>query len=204
MSAGRYDVVVVGTRVAGAATAMLLARQGLRGLAVDRASFPSDTVSSHQLQVPGAALLQRWGLLGRLTAAGTPPARRVRFDAGDGLVIDGRFPAYDGVDALYSPLHDHQRHRDRGMYDFTLRLAAFTPASPGQRRFLVAVAADQREADRFIGAFAGIEPPERYFTLRTAVRVLGAQATRKYATAVAERKVTATVQSSPRTRGPAG
>src|SRR6266702_3938257 len=78
MGAGRYDVIVVGARVAGAATAMLLARQGLRVLAVDRVSFPSDTISSHQLQVPGAALLHRWGLLGKLTAAGTPPARRGR------------------------------------------------------------------------------------------------------------------------------
>ena len=103
MGAGRYDVIVVGARVAGAATAMLLARQGLRVLAVDRVSFPRDTISSHQLQVPGAALLQRWGLLGRLTAAGTPPARQVRFDAGGGLVMNGRFPAYQGVDALYSP-----------------------------------------------------------------------------------------------------
>jgi 2-polyprenyl-6-methoxyphenol hydroxylase-like FAD-dependent oxidoreductase len=102
MGAGRYDVIVVGARVAGAATAMLLARQGLRVLAVDRARFPSDTISSHQLQVPGAALLQRWGLLGRLMTAGTPPVRRVRLDA-DGLVMDGQFPAYDGVDALYSP-----------------------------------------------------------------------------------------------------
>src|SRR5215471_7516388 len=103
MGAGGYDVIVVGARVAGAATAMLLARQGLRVLAVDRVAFPSDTVSSHQLQVPGAALLHQWGLLGKLTAAGTPPARRVRFDAGAGLVIDGRFPDYAGVDALYSP-----------------------------------------------------------------------------------------------------
>ena len=103
MGAGRYDVIVVGARVAGAATAMLLARQGLRVLAVDRVSCPSDTISSHQLQVPGAALLHRWGLLGKLAAAGTPPARRVRFDAGGGLVLDGRFPAYGGVDALYSP-----------------------------------------------------------------------------------------------------
>jgi len=103
MGAGRYDVIVVGARVAGAATAMLLARQGLRVLAVDRVSFPSDTISSHQLQVPGAALLHRWGLLGKLTAAGTPPARRVRFDAGGGLVMDGQFPACEGVDALYSP-----------------------------------------------------------------------------------------------------
>jgi 2-polyprenyl-6-methoxyphenol hydroxylase-like FAD-dependent oxidoreductase len=407
MSAGRYDVIVVGARVAGAATAMLLARQGLRVLAVDRASFPSDTVSSHQLQVPGVALLQRWGLLGTLAAAGTPPVRQVRFDAGEGLILDGQFPGYEGADALYSPrrtlldstlieaarragaevrenfrvtqvtasvgrvtgirgsargrpavtetaslvigadgkrslvagavgarryrerpvrsfasysywagvpvsggelyqrpsravavfptndgltmvyaaapiaefasaradleghflrtldlcgdlgervrsgtraerlrttpdqpnmfrrphgpgwalagdagvvmdsvsaqgmtnalrdasylsavvvaglggsrpladaLHDHQRQRDRairGMYDFTLGLAAFPPATLGQRHFLAAVAADQRETDRFLGAFAGIVPPEHYFTPGTAVQVLGSRAIRR-------------------------
>src|SRR5262245_15351339 len=103
MGAGRYDVIVVGARVAGAATAMLLARQGLRVLTVDRVLFPSDTISSHQLQVPGVALLRRWGLLSELTAARTPPTQRVHFDAGGGLVMNGQFPAYDGVDALYSP-----------------------------------------------------------------------------------------------------
>ena len=97
-----YDVIVVGARVAGAATAMLLARQGLRVLAVDRVSFPSDTISSHQVQVPGIAMLRRWGLLDRIRAAGTPPARRVRFDSGD-VVLEGSFPAYEGVNALYSP-----------------------------------------------------------------------------------------------------
>jgi 2-polyprenyl-6-methoxyphenol hydroxylase-like FAD-dependent oxidoreductase len=406
MGAGRYDVIVVGARVAGAATAMLLARQGLRVLAVDRVSFPSDTISSHQLQVPGVALLHRWGLLGKLTAAGTPPAHRVRLDAGGGLVLSGQFPAYDGVDALYSPrrtlldsilveaarqagaevrenfrvtqltasggritgirgsarghpavtetaslvigadgkrslvartvgarryrerpvrafasysywagvplqggelyqrpgravaafpsngeltmvyvaapitefaaaradlgdhylrtldlcgdlgervrsgmraerlrttpdqpnrfrcshgpgwalagdagvvmdsvsaqgmtnalrdasylsdavvaglggsqplagaLHGHQRRRDRairGMYDFTLALAAFRTATPGRRHFLAAVAADQQETNRFLGAFAGIVPPEQYFTLRTVARVLGSRAVR--------------------------
>lgn len=404
MDAGRYDVIVVGARVAGAATAMLLARHGLRVLAVDRASFPSDTVSSHQLQVPGVALMRRWGLLGPLAAAGTPPVRRVRFDAGGGLVMDGQFPGHEGVDAMYSPrrtlldsvlveaarqagaevrenfrvtqvtasggrvtgirgsargrpavtetatlvigadgkrslvagavgarryrerpvrsfasysywagvpvsggelyqrpgravavfptndglamiyaaapiaefasaradleghflrtldlcgdlgervrggtraerlrttpdqpntfrcpygpgwalagdagvvmdsisaqgmtnalrdasylsaavvaglggsrpmadaLHDHHRHRDRairGMYDFTLSLAAFRPATPGKRRFLAAVATDQGETDRFLGAFAGIVPPEQYFAPGTAVRVLCSRA----------------------------
>ena len=413
MGAGRYDVIVVGARVAGAATAMMLARQGLRVLAVDRVSFPRDTLSSHQLQVPGAALLHRWGLLGELTAAATPPVRRVRFDAGDGLVMDGQFPAYEGVDALYSPrrtlldsvlvdaareagaevrenfrvaeltasggrvtrirgsarggravnetaslvvgadgkrslvaasvgarrygerpvrsfasysywagvpvsggelyqrpgraaavfptndgltmvyaaapipefasaradlegnylrtldlcgdlgervrggsraerlrtapdqpnlfrhphgpgwalvgdagvvmdsvsaqgmtnalrdasnlsaalvaglggsrplavaLREHQRRRDRavrGMYEFTLGLAAYPRATSGQRRFLAAVAADQREIDRFLGAFAGIVPPDRYFTPSTVVRVLGSRAIRKHATAAA-------------------
>ncbi len=103
MGAGRYDVIVVGARIAGATTAMLLARQGLRVLAVDRASFPSDTISSHQLQVPGAALLQRWGLLHHLAAAGTPPIRRARFDPGDGLVMYGQYATYEGVDAVYCP-----------------------------------------------------------------------------------------------------
>jgi 2-polyprenyl-6-methoxyphenol hydroxylase-like FAD-dependent oxidoreductase len=423
MGAGRYDVIVVGARVAGAATAMLLARQGLRVLAVDRASFPSDTISSHQLQVPGAALLHRWGLLGKLAAAGTPPARRVHFDAGGGLVLDGQFPAYEGVDALYSPrrtlldavlveaarqagaevrenfrvtqvtgsggrvtgirgsargrpavtetaslvigadgkrslvagaagarryrerpvrsfasysywagvpvpggelyqrpgravavfptneeltmiyvaapiaefapahadleghflrtldlcgdlgervrsgsraerlrttpdqpntfrcphgpgwalagdagvvmdpvsaqgmtnalrdasylsaavvaglggsrplagaLHDHQRRRDRairGMYDFTLGLAAFPPARPGQRHFLAALAADQQETDRFLGVFAGIVPPEHYFTPGTAVRVVGSRTIRQLTAATANH-----LSSGPRRR----
>jgi 2-polyprenyl-6-methoxyphenol hydroxylase-like FAD-dependent oxidoreductase len=415
MGAGRYDVIVVGSRVAGAATAMLLARQGLRVLAVDRTSFPSDAISSHQLQIPGVALLHRWGLLGKLTAAGTPPTCRVRFDAGGGLVMNGRFPAYEGVDALYSPrrtlldtilveaareagaeirenfrvtrvtasggqvtgirgnargcpevtetaslvigadgkrslvagavgarryrerpvrsfasysywsgvpvsggelyqrpgravavfptngeltmvyvaapmtefasaradleghylrtldlcgdlgervrsgsraerlrttpdqpnmfrcahgpgwalagdagvvmdsisaqgmtnalrdashlsaavvaglgggrplsaaLHDHQRQRDRairGMYDFTLGLAAFSPARPVQRLFLAAVAADQQETDRFLGSFAGISPPEDYFTLATVMRILGSRGIRKLTTATSGR-----------------
>src|SRR5215471_2365800 len=97
-----WDVIVVGARAAGATTAMLLARAGLQVLAVDQASFPSDTLSSHQVQVPGVARLARWRLLAKLEAAGTPPTRRVRLDA-DGVVLEGRFPRCDGVDALYSP-----------------------------------------------------------------------------------------------------
>jgi 2-polyprenyl-6-methoxyphenol hydroxylase-like FAD-dependent oxidoreductase len=421
MSAGRYDVIVVGARVAGAATAMLLARAGLRVLAVDRVSFPCDAISSHQLQIPGVALLHRWGLLGKLTAAGTPPTRLVRFDAGGGLVLNGRFPACEGADALYSPrrtlldsvlveaareagaevregfrvtqvtgsggrvsgirghsrdgqevtetaslvigadgkrsliaaavgarryrqrparsfasytywagvpvsggelyqrpgravavfptnneltmiyaaapiaefasaradleghylraldlcgdlgerarhgrraerlrttpdqpntfrrshgpgwalagdagvvmdsvsaqgmtsalrdasylsaaivaglggsrplhtaLRDHQRRRDRairGMYDFTLGLAAFPPAGPRQRNFLAAVAADQQETSRFLGAFAGITPPEDYFTLGTVIRILGSRGIRKLTTG-----------TPPTSNGPAG
>src|SRR5262245_57707606 len=98
----RYDVIVVGARVAGAASAMLLARAGLRVLALDRVTFPSDTVSSHQVQVPGVVLLHQWGLLERLRAAGTPPTHRVRFDPGH-VVLEGAFPSVEGVDTLFSP-----------------------------------------------------------------------------------------------------
>jgi 2-polyprenyl-6-methoxyphenol hydroxylase-like FAD-dependent oxidoreductase len=97
-----YDVIVVGARVAGSATAMLLGRQGLRVLLVDQAAFPSDTLSTHQIQTPGVARLRRWGLLDRIAAAGTPPAPHVRFDTGS-VVLAGRYPEIDGAGAVYSP-----------------------------------------------------------------------------------------------------
>ena len=96
------DVIVVGARVAGAATAMLLARAGCRVLLLDRSRFPSDTLSSHQVQLPGIARLRRWGLLERLEATGVAPVRTIRFAPGD-TVMTGAFPMHDGVDALYSP-----------------------------------------------------------------------------------------------------
>jgi 2-polyprenyl-6-methoxyphenol hydroxylase-like FAD-dependent oxidoreductase len=96
-----YDVIVVGARVAGSSTAMLLAGEGLEVLVVDRTAFPSDTLSTHQVQLPGGARLRRWGLLDRVVASGAPPARQVRFDAGP--VLRGRYPAFEGVDAVYSP-----------------------------------------------------------------------------------------------------
>jgi hypothetical protein len=97
-----YDVIIVGARVAGASTAMLLARRGLKVLVVDRATFPSDTLSTHQVQLSGVARLARWGVLDAVLAAGTPLTRDVRFDQGD-AVITGRYPAYQGVEAMCSP-----------------------------------------------------------------------------------------------------
>jgi 2-polyprenyl-6-methoxyphenol hydroxylase-like FAD-dependent oxidoreductase len=97
-----YDVIVVGARVAGASTALLLARRGLKVLAVDRAEFPSDTLSTHQVQVPGVARLRRWGILDGVLAAGTPAAAKVRFDPGP-VVLRGRFPEFEGASAVYSP-----------------------------------------------------------------------------------------------------
>ena len=90
-----YDVIIVGARVAGAPTAMLLARRGLKVLVVDRATFPSDTLSTHQVQLPGVARLARWGVLDAVLAAGTPVTRDVRFDQGD-AVITGRYPGLPG------------------------------------------------------------------------------------------------------------
>jgi 2-polyprenyl-6-methoxyphenol hydroxylase-like FAD-dependent oxidoreductase len=83
-----YDVIVVGARCAGAPTAMLLARKGYRLLLVDRARFPSDTVSTHVVHPRAIAALARWGLLDRLTATSCPHIHTYAYDFGP-FTIEG-------------------------------------------------------------------------------------------------------------------
>jgi 2-polyprenyl-6-methoxyphenol hydroxylase-like FAD-dependent oxidoreductase len=61
---------------------MLLARRGYDVLVVDRATFPSDTISTHLVHPPGMAALRRWGLLDRVVATGCPPIHTYVFDFG--------------------------------------------------------------------------------------------------------------------------
>src|SRR3954467_8028692 len=77
-----YDAIIVGARCAGSPTAMLLARKGYRVLVVDRATFPSDTVSTHVVPPLAVAAPERWGLLDRLTATDCPPIHTYTFDFG--------------------------------------------------------------------------------------------------------------------------
>jgi 2-polyprenyl-6-methoxyphenol hydroxylase-like FAD-dependent oxidoreductase len=97
-----YDAIVVGARCAGATTAMLLARQGYRVLVVDRAKFPSDTLSTHVIHAPGVAALDRWGLLDAVVATGCPPIEHYSFDFGP-VVIDGTTNPVDGHTTAYAP-----------------------------------------------------------------------------------------------------
>ena len=97
-----WDVIIIGGRVAGASTALLLARAGLRVLVVERARRGSDTVSTHALMRGGVLELHRWGLLDRVAATGAPPVRRVTFHYGhDSMPVT--LKPYAGVDALYAP-----------------------------------------------------------------------------------------------------
>lgn len=72
-SGSRYDAIVVGARCAGSPTAMLLARMGYKVLVVDRATFPSDTVSTFMIHPPGVSAMDRWGILDQVVATGCPP-----------------------------------------------------------------------------------------------------------------------------------
>jgi 2-polyprenyl-6-methoxyphenol hydroxylase-like FAD-dependent oxidoreductase len=98
----QYDAIVVGARCAGATTAMLLARKGYRVLVVDRASFPSDTLSTHVIHAPGVAALDRWGLLDTLRATNCPPIEHYSFDFGP-VVISGTTRPADGHTTAYAP-----------------------------------------------------------------------------------------------------
>jgi flavin-dependent dehydrogenase len=97
-----YDVVVVGARAAGSPTAMLLARKGHRVLLLDRAHFPSDTLSTHYIHQPGVARLARWGLLDQVVSSGCPPVRDVIFDPGP-FTLTGAPPPADGHADAYAP-----------------------------------------------------------------------------------------------------
>src|SRR5438132_7409605 len=97
-----YDAIVVGARCAGSPTAMLLARKGYRVLMVDRATFPSDTVSTHFVHAPGMAALKRWGLQDTLVATGCPPVTHYAFDFGP-ITIAGTPRPCDGVAEAYAP-----------------------------------------------------------------------------------------------------
>ena len=56
-----HDVIVVGARCAGAATAMLLARQGHDVVVVDRSRPRSDTLSTHGIYWMASVLTGRPG-----------------------------------------------------------------------------------------------------------------------------------------------
>ena len=98
-----YDVVIVGARCAGSALALMLAREGLSVLAVDRTTFPSDTLSGHFIQPGGVSCLRRLGLLEDLRSLGAPAQETMTVDFGPVVLSARPEPAPDGTAAAYAP-----------------------------------------------------------------------------------------------------
>ncbi|MEU2873576.1 NAD(P)/FAD-dependent oxidoreductase [Streptomyces olivoreticuli] len=98
-----YDVIVVGARVGGASTAMLLSKAGHKVLLLDRATFPGGKAAATNLvHPPGILRLKNWGLLGELTATGCPPIHEYGLKSGPAELM-ARLPSVDGVGEAYSP-----------------------------------------------------------------------------------------------------
>ena len=98
----RYDAVVVGGRVAGASTAMLLARAGCKVLLIDRQAYGSDRLSTHALMRGAVTLLSDWGVLPSLMAQDTPAVRQTSFIyAGEAVTLDIKPDGY--TDCLIAP-----------------------------------------------------------------------------------------------------
>jgi flavin-dependent dehydrogenase len=98
-----YDAIVVGGRVGGAATAMLLARGGMRVLVIEAARPGTDTLSTHALMRGGVLQLHRWGLLDAVVDAGTPAIRSTEFAYGDDEVETVDIRPSNGLSALRAP-----------------------------------------------------------------------------------------------------
>jgi flavin-dependent dehydrogenase len=97
-----YDAIIVGARCAGSPLAMHLAKRGHRVLVVDRATFPSDTMSTHFLQAPAVARLNSWGLLGRVIDSQCPPINDLLLESG-GQDMPIPFEGSDMIPALFAP-----------------------------------------------------------------------------------------------------
>jgi flavin-dependent dehydrogenase len=161
-----YDVVVVGARCAGAATARLLAARGLDVLLVDRARLPSDTLSTHGLARGGVVQLARWGLLDRVLASGAPPVREVTFSR-DGEATTHHVKSRAGVDLLVAP---RRHHLDRILLE--------SAREAGAETLLDARVIDvRRTGDRVIGVVARTDTGVLDITARHVVGADGIRST---------------------------
>jgi flavin-dependent dehydrogenase len=97
-----YDAIVVGARCGGAPLAMLLARAGNKVLMVDRMGFGTDIMSTHYVKRTGASYLDKWGLLDKVRAAGTPAIKELNFSM-NGVKLAGVAPGSGGVDTDFTP-----------------------------------------------------------------------------------------------------
>jgi 2-polyprenyl-6-methoxyphenol hydroxylase-like FAD-dependent oxidoreductase len=92
-----FDAVVIGARCAGSATAIALGRAGRHVLMVDRASFPSDTLSTHVNFPSAVAEIQALGALDRVLECDPPQCHQGMVEA-DGVRCLSPWTPVDGID----------------------------------------------------------------------------------------------------------
>lgn len=91
------DVVIVGARLAGTATAIPLARAGLKVVVIDKVRFPSDTMSTHAMVPSAVQELLLLGALDRVLAL-DPPKPRYLAVHDSGMRFRERYRPFHGID----------------------------------------------------------------------------------------------------------
>ena len=136
-----HDVAIIGARCAGSSLALGLAREGLDVVLIDRATFPSDTMSGHFIHPAGVSCLRRMGLLEDLDGLGAPPVAQMTLDFGP-VALSGRpAPAADGTGVGYAPRR----------YVFDAMLADAAVAAGAELREGVSFAAPIERGGRIVG-----------------------------------------------------
>ncbi len=92
----QLDVLVVGARCAGSAAAITYANAGRKVVAVDRSSFPSDTLSTHANFPSSVAEMKRLGALPRIRKAGPPECPEAGVFA-DGASLIAKWRPIEGI-----------------------------------------------------------------------------------------------------------
>ncbi|MCK9249527.1 MAG: FAD-dependent monooxygenase [Solirubrobacteraceae bacterium] len=88
-----HDVVIVGSRLAGTTAASALARKGRDVVVLDRARFPSDTLSTHVLFGGGIEEIRRMGAFERIAALDPSFLREVELHFGPDVKVHERWGA---------------------------------------------------------------------------------------------------------------
>jgi 2-polyprenyl-6-methoxyphenol hydroxylase-like FAD-dependent oxidoreductase len=96
------DAVIVGARCAGSTLAIALADRGWDVLLVDRATFPSDTVSTHFMYPNTVARMEQLGILDTLLGSHEVPFLANR-TIGLGHRIEGLYTPIEGFDRGMGP-----------------------------------------------------------------------------------------------------
>lgn len=114
------DAVVVGARCAGSTLALALAKRGWDVILVDRATFPSETVSTHLIFPNTLARFEELGVLGTLLGAHEVPLLEFRI-VGLGQEIAGPFTPIGGFDRCAAP---RRSALDKALLDTALTAGA--------------------------------------------------------------------------------
>jgi 2-polyprenyl-6-methoxyphenol hydroxylase-like FAD-dependent oxidoreductase len=126
---------------------MLLARLGHDVVLVDKATFPSDTVSTHSIARSGVVQLRRWGLLGSVLDSGAPAIRQVTFHAG-GESVSRPIKHKAGVDLIVAPRR----------YILDTIIVAAAQRAGADVRMGVTVTAVKRDGGGRVAGVAGHDP----------------------------------------------